>query len=303
MAVRGIFGRKSLAALALGAGLALAGCGQQNAGPPGGGKGSDPRTAVPASEPKPDNSATQPVAAVEDPLHLPFAKATRPADDPPEEFNRPPDVTCTGKPVGKLYKEVVSRWDSIRFTSPAGKRLTYTAVLSTELGEVEIALRPDLAPNHCRSFLALCQAGYYDGLFFDRVYHDESMEVPESRLDTVEAGCPLGTGEPGYGSIGYWLLPEFQPPDKVTHDEGTVGALRGVEEEDTAGCRFYITLNKAPFLDGQFTVFGKVTRGLDVARRIFERPIIIDEADRTNSRRPEKPVRIDKVTVTSREVD
>src|SRR5205807_10337779 len=141
--------------------------------------------------------------------------------------------------------------------------------LETDLGLIEIELKPDIAPNHVRNFVALARAGYYDGLSFERIYRAESRGDAGATLEEIEAGCPLGTGDTAGGSIGYWLNPEFAA--KVSHVEGTVGACRG-DAEDSAACRFYITLCKAPNLDGDFTVFGQVTAGLDVARKIFAGP-------------------------------
>jgi peptidyl-prolyl cis-trans isomerase B (cyclophilin B) len=237
-----------------------------------------------------------------DPLHQPFAKATRQGDDLPSGWERPPDTTVTGKSVFKLNQEVVHQWETIRFVTEDGKKLAYSATIDTPMGSLDIDLRSDLAPNHVRNFVALARAGYYDGLYFDRIYHDESVEDPMQRFDEIEAGCPLGTGDPGYGGIGYWLNPEFSPSEKATHEEGTVGACRGFDK-DSAACRFYITLCKFPNLDGNFTVFGKVRRGLDVARKIFEQPVIISPQDSDNSRRPEKPVVIQKVKINTRELD
>jgi cyclophilin family peptidyl-prolyl cis-trans isomerase len=231
--------------------------------------------------------------------HEPFAKATRSGDDPPANCNPPPDVTISGKPVYKIYKDVLSLWDAIRFVTPDGKPIHYSATIETDMGNIEIALRPDLAPNHVRNFVALARAGYYEGLFFDRICHEETEIGPGKMqvFDSIEAGCPLGNGDPGNGSIGYWLKPEFPPPAaKATHEPGTVGACRGMEE-DSAGCRFYITLCDAPFLDGNFTVFGKVTQGLDVARIIAKQPKREQEADVAGSFRPDKPIQIKKVTI------
>src|SRR5262249_12321190 len=108
-------------------------------------------------------------------------------------------------------------------------------------------------------------------------------------LELIEAGCPLGTGEPGLGSIGYWMKPEVS--DKVRHVPGTVGAWHG-EEVESAACKFYITLSDAAPLDGSWTIFGRVTQGLDVARTIRMRPVREDEPDR-----PQQPVVIRSVTV------
>src|SRR5262249_47435071 len=93
------------------------------------------------------------------------------------------------------------------------------------------------------------------------------------------------------GSIGYWLKPELC--DKVIHEEGTVGAWHA-EEVETAACKFYITLSKAPWMDGNWTVFGKVTQGLDVARKILEGPVRRDDEFRD---RPQHPVVIRSVTI------
>jgi cyclophilin family peptidyl-prolyl cis-trans isomerase len=220
-----------------------------------------------------------------------FAEATR--QDPPADWQRPPDVTMTGKSVGKMYSDVIKSWDTYRFLNNKGQIITCTATLETEFGPVEIALRPDLAPNHVRNFIALTLLGYYDGLVFERTVHAKSEEQPDAEVELIEAGCPLGTGDSGIGSIGYWLKPEF---NKEPHEAGTVGACHGIEP-DTAACRFYITLNKAPFLDGNFTVFGKVTKGLEVAKKIFSLPVRNDP-EYPEGDRPQKPVVIRKVTIT-----
>jgi cyclophilin family peptidyl-prolyl cis-trans isomerase len=296
-------GLRQFAACVLLGTVGLTGCGQKAAEPEAA-KQADPPAQVAAAPAPAAATAQAPLPPPpDDGRHQPFDKATRRADDPPEECNRPPDATVSGKPVFKLYNEVVRLWDTIRYVTPAGKRVAYSATIETDLGNIEIELHPEWAPNHVRNFVALARAGYYDGLFFDRVRHEESEDEAATPLESIEAGCPLGTGDPGNGSIGYWLNPETPEGDpKPTHEEGTVGACRGAEP-DTAACRFYITLCKAPYLDGNYTVFGKVTRGLDVARKIHVRPVIVDDEDADGSRRPEKPVIIKKVTNHTQETE
>ena len=192
---------------------------------------------------------------------------------------------------------VSGAWDSIPLVDDDGKLIPYRATLETKLGSIEITLRPDLAPNHVRNFIALARAGYYDGLLFEQIVRQQDPDQPEIHLDIIEAGCPTGTGEAGFdslGSIGYWLKDEFKP--EAEHEEGTVGACHGIEA-DTAACRFYITLCKAPQLNGNFTVFGKVTKGLDVVRTISLQPVRIEEQDTDGYHKPDKPVVIDKVTI------
>jgi cyclophilin family peptidyl-prolyl cis-trans isomerase len=233
-------------------------------------------------------------------LHHPFAKAT--IAEPPEGQLRPPDRTVAGQSVAPMYEKIVGEngagglWDAIKFHNPQGKRLSYEVVLTTDKGSFMVELRPDLAPNHVRNFLALCKVGYYEGLPFHRTVRQEIQGDKPAKLELVEVGCPLGSGEPGYGSIGYWMRPEVN--DKVSHEEGTLGAWHA-EEVESAACRFYITLTKAPFMDGYWTIFGKVSRGLDVVRTIHRGPIREDDEF---DERPRDPVFIRQVTVNVREV-
>jgi peptidylprolyl isomerase len=244
---------------------------------------------VPPQQSVDDHATT---ASVSDPrLHQTFADAT--VDMPPDDSLPPPATTVTGKSIGKLYTEVVRLWDTIRFIAPDGKPLDYRALLETEMGNIEITLRPDLAPNHVRSFIALAQAGYYDGLVFERTVHEEGQDA---NLELIEAGCPLGTGEIGYGGIGYWLKPEFS---KAPHEEGTVGAMHG-DEGDMGTCKFYITLSPAPFMNEHYTVFGKVTQGADIAHKILSLPV---RNDAPEGDRPLKPIAIKKVTIQSKELE
>jgi cyclophilin family peptidyl-prolyl cis-trans isomerase len=272
----------AVAGLGVVAGLALEGCSKHENGP-------DNATVLPAETesakpPAPDPQSQQP-----------FDQAT--ISDPAPDGQWLPAQTAAGKSVGKLYLDVVKRWDEIRFVSLAGKPIRYSATLETELGPIEISLRPDLAPNHVRSFVALAQAGYYDGLVFERTLRQESETRPGEKAELIEAGCPLGTGQLGYGSIGYWLKPEFNA--QAAHEPGTVGAWHD-ENDNTAACKFYVTLCRMPEMDGHYTVFGRVTEGLDIARKVLSQPVRNDP-DNPEGDVPEKPVVIRKVTIHTME--
>ncbi len=234
-------------------------------------------------------------------LNQTFAEATR--QDPPPSAPRPPDTTLTKKSVGKLYTEVQRLWKEIAFETADGKRIEYSATLETDLGPIEMALLSDAAPNHVRSFVALARSGYFDGLQFDHIRHEvpEAEELKGQVLDTIEGGGPLGAEDlEDHDSIGYWLKPEEDA--KVVHELGSVGAVRG-EELDSAGCKFYIVVGPPPkLLDGNYTIFAKVTSGLDVARRIHQQPTVEVEQE-LGYCRPEKPVVIQKVTIHTKEVD
>jgi len=257
----------------------------------------EPRTtaeAPAAPEPVKTADAAPPPVALDPQLHQTFADAT--IAEPPIGDLRPPEITMTNKSVGKLYEDVVKRWDAIKFVDEQGKKLAYRAVLDTDLGTIEITLRPDLAPNHVRSFIALARAGYYDGLVFERTDHGVSGD-DASDMEFIEGGCPLGTGEMGYGSIGYWLKPEFHP--QALNEDGTVGAMPG-EDSDTSSCKFYVACCPMPSWDQHRSVFGKVTQGLEVAHRILSLPV---RNDTPEGDLPLKPVVIRKVTIVATQVE
>lgn len=139
---------------------------------------------------------------------------------------------------------------------------SYTATIKTEKGDIVIRLRPDLAPQHVNNFVFLAREGFYDGLWFHRVIPGFIAQAGDPRGDT--------TGGPGY------LLPH--EITDTPHKAGTVAMARLSDpfnpERDSNGSQFYIVLEdsqQASELDGQYTVFGEVVAGLDVARKLTPR--------------------------------
>jgi peptidyl-prolyl cis-trans isomerase B (cyclophilin B) len=125
--------------------------------------------------------------------------------------------------------------------------------LTTKHGDIVFELFPDDAPRHSAAFIKLADAGFYDGLTFHRV---EPGFV-------VQGGDPKGDGT---GGPGYQLPAEFNARQ---HRRGTVAMARA-SNPDSAGSQFYICLDDAHFLDGQYTVFGAMTEGfpaLDAIKR------------------------------------
>jgi peptidylprolyl isomerase/peptidyl-prolyl cis-trans isomerase B (cyclophilin B) len=118
-------------------------------------------------------------------------------------------------------------------------------------GSVEMELYPDSAPQHVASFLSLIGKGFYDGLTFHRV-------VPGF---VAQGGCPDGTG---MGGPGYTVPAEFNDRPHLT---GTLAMARS-SDPDSAGSQFYICLAPQPGLDGDYTVFGQVTTGMDLVQGI-----------------------------------
>src|SRR5688572_25513599 len=85
----------------------------------------------------------------------------------------PPDRTLNGLSTGKLRGDVQRLWDEIKFVSPGGKKIAYSASLETEDGTLTLTLLPDVAPIHVRNFVALSRAGYYNGLLFENVVQQD----------------------------------------------------------------------------------------------------------------------------------
>lgn len=194
----------------------------------------------------------------------------------------PPTFTVAGKNTALVRVAVERDWPTI----PLSETRTWAVTLETDLGPVEITLRPALAPNHCRNLIALARAGYYDGLRFDRIVRQEA-ESPDgvrSKVELVRFGCPAGTGDPGVGHLGYHLKSEFSD---AKHDPGTVGFVREADAS-SAGVRLYITLGPCPVLDGNYTIVGTVTKGLDVVEKIAAGKLLPEDGDPTREL-PERP--------------
>jgi len=127
------------------------------------------------------------------------------------------------------------------------KDLENTLVIETTKGEVVIELRPDLAPGHVERVKELAREGFYDGIVFHRVIDGFMAQV----------GCPHGTGTGGSSKPD--LKAEFSGEP---HVRGMCSMARS-QMPDSANSQFFICLDDAGFLDRQYTVWGKVTSGMD----------------------------------------
>ncbi len=152
-----------------------------------------------------------------------------------------------------------------------------TAVVTTSKGVVKLSFFGEDAPNTVATFVELSRDGYFDGIKFHRVEpnfvvqggdpltkplsEDEVREiVRRQKAQMYSPSDPaLGTGGPGFN-----LAAEF---NERPHLEGTLSMARS-QNPDSAGSQFYICLGPQPFLDGQYTVFGEVTEGMDVVHSI-----------------------------------
>jgi len=126
-----------------------------------------------------------------------------------------------------------------------------TLYLDTKDGRVVIELRPDLAPKHVARIKELVRKGFYDGLVFHRVIEGFMAQT----------GDPVGNGTGGSGTK---LPAEFS---KQPFERGTVGMARA-REPNSGDSQFFICFAPAPFLNGQYTVWGQVTQGMEVVDKI-----------------------------------
>jgi cyclophilin family peptidyl-prolyl cis-trans isomerase len=166
-------------------------------------------------------------------------------------------------------------------------KATYTATIETSCGTIMIELDAKRAPQTVNSFVFLARAGYFDGQYFHRL---------DTSIDVVQGGDPTGAGA---GGPGYSIPDELKGNESYT--PGTLAMANG--GPNTGGSQFFlITGPHGLNLDGNpnYTIFGHVTEGLDVAKRIQALPIQDPDAAAAGDLSGQRPVRavyIDSVTI------
>jgi peptidyl-prolyl cis-trans isomerase B (cyclophilin B) len=126
--------------------------------------------------------------------------------------------------------------------------------LKTTLGSIKIKMEPDWAPNHVRAFLKLTQTGWYNGTVFNRIAKDF----------VVQGGMAAGRSSGPNHYADRFVRPikaEFR--GDIKHMRGIVSMAHG-DDPDSATTSFFLMLNAAPSLDGQFSAFGRIVDGLEV---------------------------------------
>lgn len=153
---------------------------------------------------------------------------------------------------------VVAQENKLPFPLPVDSRtLPKTALIETSQGPIEIEFYQEASPITVRNFEYLSKKNFYNGLTFHR--HKAGF--------VVQGGDPKGTGE---GGPGYLLPPELS--DTLKHERGTIGMARLPNAVNTNrysnGSQFYIVFDRAPHLDGLYTVFAHVINGIDNAEKL-----------------------------------
>ncbi|NRA67122.1 MAG: peptidylprolyl isomerase [Pseudobacteriovorax sp.] len=139
--------------------------------------------------------------------------------------------------MANVKSEVQEALKAIDFESK-----TYSVTLNTSMGTINLELYPDVAPGHCKNIIALAQIGYYNNLTFHRI-------VPGF---VIQGGCPDGTGA---GGPGYTIDAEF---NDRKHTPGVLSMAR-TNDPNSGGSQFFLCLEDVPYLDNQYTVFGKTS--------------------------------------------
>ena len=135
-------------------------------------------------------------------------------------------------------------------------------VIKTSFGNIKFSLLPDIAPETVRNFSELAKSGFYNGTLFHRVIPGFMIQGGDPNTKNPDKSM-WGQGGPGYN-----LKAEFNPR---SHLRGIVSMARAADP-DSAGSQFFIVTSDSTFLDKQYTVFGEVVDGMEVADKIVNLP-------------------------------
>ncbi|MHC1685471.1 MAG: peptidylprolyl isomerase [Clostridiaceae bacterium] len=152
-------------------------------------------------------------------------------------------------------------------------------------GVIKIELYPEIAPNTVKNFISLIKKGYYNNLTYHRI-------IPGFM---IQGGCPEGSG---MGGPGYSIKGEFRGngfKNDLKHTEGVISMARAMNP-NSAGSQFFIMVDDAPHLDGQYAAFGKVTEGIEEVHRIEAVPTGYGD-------KPKEPQVMEEVTVDTFGID
>ena len=136
------------------------------------------------------------------------------------------------------------------------------AIVNTNLGNIQFELLSDVAPETVRNFIKLAKSGFYDGTLFHRVIPKFMIQGGDPNTRESDKST-WGTGGPGYN-----IKAEFS---SRSHLRGIVSMARS-SDPDSAGSQFFIVTSDSTFLDREYTVFGQVVDGMEVADKIVNLP-------------------------------
>lgn len=137
------------------------------------------------------------------------------------------------------------------------------AVIKTKFGDMELIFFPDKAPKHVENFIALAKSGFYNGTIFHRVIPGFMIQGGDPNTKDLNKPETYGMGGPSTR-----LKAEF---NDIPHRRGILSMAR-TNDPNSAGSQFFVVVKDSNFLDGQYTAFGEVVKGMDVADKIVSLP-------------------------------
>lgn len=144
------------------------------------------------------------------------------------------------------------------WVSPGMAEAPPKAVIETKFGNMELEFFPQKAPKHVENFIKLAKSGFYDGTLFHRVIPNFMIQGGDPNTKK-EDKSKYGMGGPGYN-----VKAEF---NDIPHTRGILSMARS-QHPDSAGSQFFIMVNTSTHLDGKYTAFGKVVKGMEVTDKI-----------------------------------
>lgn len=164
--------------------------------------------------------------------------------------------------IQKKTDSMTTKTDSTETKDKKDSKESNIVVMKTSMGDIEIELFEKDAPLHVANFKKLVKSGFYEGLTFHRVIPGFMIQGGDPNSKDSDRS------NDGQGGPGYTVPAEI----KAKHEKGSLAGARMGDSQnpkrESSGSQFYIVTGEASHLDGQYTVYGKVTKGLDIAFKI-----------------------------------
>lgn len=161
-----------------------------------------------------------------------------------------------------MRKIIILLWIAMLAGGTGSALANEIAVIETKLGNIELEFFEDKAPGHVKNFKTLAKTGFYNGTLFHRVIPGFMIQGGDPNSKSPDRSMH------GMGGPGYSINAEF---NNTPHDRGVLSMARS-QDPNSAGSQFFIVVKDAHFLDGKYTAFGKVTKGMEVADKIVNAP-------------------------------
>lgn len=161
-----------------------------------------------------------------------------------------------------MRKIIILLWIAMLAGGTGSALADEIAVIETKFGNIELEFFEDKAPGHVKNFKTLAKTGFYNGTLFHRVIPGFMIQGGDPNSKSPDRSMH------GMGGPGYSINAEF---NNTPHDRGVLSMARS-QDPNSAGSQFFIVVKDAHFLDGKYTAFGKVTKGMEVADKIVNAP-------------------------------